>query len=112
MTDARREFFSIVAVLAADRRIAPEERAFLKRAAERLGVSESDIDRGLDARARYEAKIDIPLDPKIRSGFVRTLIEAAKADGALHPAEKKLIGDVAMKIGFPLEELIPLLKGN
>lgn len=110
MTDERREFFSIVAVLAADRRIAPEEKAFLRRAADRLGASEADFDRALDAQARHEAKIDIPLDPRRRSGFIRTLIEAAKSDGILHPAEQKLIGAVAMRVGFPLEELAKLIK--
>ena len=67
------------------------------------------MEGALAPRGRHEAKIAIPLDPKTRLEFVRTLIEAAKIDGVLHPAERKLIGGLAMNVGFPLDRLKDLL---
>lgn len=99
--DESRSVCEILAgLLFADGELHPEEALLLDRVKERFGLAPdaviqpaADVDTALSKlRALPEAD---------RHQTLELLIEAAAADGVLHPAERILLGAVADELGVP-----------
>jgi uncharacterized tellurite resistance protein B-like protein len=103
-TTSRQVCEIIVGLLLADGELHANEAKFLARVRARFGIG-SDVDivpvtdpnasiarlRGLSAEARYET--------------LSLLIDAAGADGVLHPAERIFLGAVGEELGVSEDDL-------
>lgn len=91
---------AVVAVLAADGKIGEDERGFLQRLGKRLGVTEEALEAALDEVRKGEMTLAFPEDVAERKRFFDTMVEAARADGAVAPEEEKLLELVASRLGI------------
>jgi uncharacterized tellurite resistance protein B-like protein len=107
----------IESVIAADGNVADEEREFLRRVADRFGLTEADLaDRVVTSDAGRATATLRALAPDVQTRVMALLVEAAVVDGHVAPEERALLLASAATLGIEahaLEERIARrLKSN
>jgi uncharacterized tellurite resistance protein B-like protein len=99
-----RDICAIIAgLIFADGELHPGEEKFYQRMLERFGLAK---DAKLEPLAQDLALEKLrTLSPPDRVETLRLLMEAAAADGVLHPAERVLIGAVGDELGVSEDEI-------
>jgi uncharacterized tellurite resistance protein B-like protein len=99
-----RDICAIIAgLIFADGELHPGEERFYKRVLERFGLPSDATLEPLEAGLALEKLRSLP--PPERVETMRLLMDAAAADGVLHPAERVLIGAVGDELGVSEDEI-------
>jgi DnaJ-domain-containing protein 1 len=93
----------ILGLCFADGELAPAEERFFERLLARFSLSRAEVAPIAD---QAEALAELRRLPEpTRHETLALLVDAAAADGVLHPAERILIGAVAEELGIAEEEV-------
>lgn len=99
-----RDICAIIAgLIFADGELHPGEEKFYQRMLERFGLPKDAKLEPVTPNIALEKLRSLP--PPERVETLRLLMEAAAADGVLHPAERVLIGAVGDELGVSEEEI-------
>lgn len=91
----------IASVLAADGIITPNERAFLSRVMERMGLSDAERDAVVHFEgADRAAEVARELPESLRRELLDELLSAALVDGKLSPFETRVVGELTRELGL------------
>ncbi len=93
----------ILGLTMADGELHPGEERFLERLMERFGLQRSAVEPVVDPAEALAQLRSLP--EATRHDTLALMVEAAAADGLLHPAERILIGAVADELGLPQSEV-------
>jgi len=101
MSDQKRQDLKNVMVLAlADGQLSDEEKAFIERLRDSLGIDEDEF-RRLVAQVRESPKsIVVPGDPSAGADAVRLLAEMAAADGQIGDLEQRVVRRAGQRAGM------------
>ena len=110
--EAKRDLKNVMVLTLADGRLSEQERKFIERMRERVGLDEAEFRRLVGEVRVNPKKISLPTDPIARREALRVLVEAALADGEVSPAEQNLLQRIADHIGMPQSDLETMLSGQ
>jgi uncharacterized tellurite resistance protein B-like protein len=103
------------AVIAADGRIHPDEREFVRNAARRWRLPEPDAPLSLRTLGSATAALRA-LEPTAQARVLAVLVDAATVDNHIHPAEHALLLAAAASLGIDAtaleERILQRLKGD
>jgi DnaJ-domain-containing protein 1 len=85
----------LVAMAAADGRVAISELRFLGDRAVSWGITDDEFEAVLDDANRGDVELQIPADPADRRRLLLDLVRMMAADGKLHSHEKSLFAVIA-----------------
>lgn len=108
--DAVKAVRNVLVILSIDGSISDEEKSFLARLKRRLQIDESEFSQLAEEYRRSPKSMTIPKGQQ-GSDVFKLLIEAAKADGKVVPAERDLLERVAGHIGLSDMETQSLIPG-
>lgn len=93
----------IAGLIFADGELHPGEQKFYQRMLERFGLPKDAKLEPIEPAVALEKLRNLP--PPERVETLRLLMDAAAADGVLHPAERVLIGAVGDELGVSEDEI-------
>lgn len=95
----------LAAAMSADRRVDPEEAAFLRSYASAHGLSETRVGELLDAAQGGRLRVPTPSSGDEAEAFLKGLIRMCLADGAVSPRELEELSSFAGTLGLDAEQV-------
>ncbi len=90
----------MMSVAAQDGKLDIEETKIVAATAQRIGISQKEVEKIVEEFSKGEVKFTIPESDKTKKEHIRELVKIMKADGDIDDKELKIVKQVAEQYGL------------